>query len=152
MSVRDTGIGMDANGLARLFKPFSQADSSTTRRFGGTGLGLSITRHLVSMMGGEIGVTSALGVGSEFWTEIPLRVADAGIPATAQPTPTTSGDMHPLAGIRILVVDDVAVNVKVAQHILKRHGAVVTTSFTGADALERLRLTPNGYDIVLMDV
>jgi PAS domain S-box-containing protein len=152
MTVRDTGIGMDAKGLARLFKPFSQADSSTTRRFGGTGLGLSITRHLVDMMGGEIRVTSTLGVGSEFWAEIPLQVADAGIRTTVQATPTNSGDTLPLAGARILVVDDVVVNLKVAQHILKRHGAVVTTSGTGADALERLRLTPNGYDIVLMDV
>ena len=152
LSVRDTGIGIGTEGLARLFKPFSQADTSTTRRFGGTGLGLSIAGRFVNLMGGEIGVTSTVGVGSEFWVEIPLRAADAQIPGVLQATPANCGDTKPLAGVRILVVDDDQVNLKVAQHILKRHGAVVTTSGTGADALARLRHAPNGYDIVLMDV
>jgi hypothetical protein len=152
LSVRDTGIGIGTEGLARLFKPFSQADTSTTRRFGGTGLGLSIAGRFVNLMGGEIGVTSTVGVGSEFWVEIPLRAADAQIPGVLQATHANCGDTKPLAAVRILVVDDNQVNLKVAQHILKRHGAVVTTSGTGADALARLRHAPNGYDIVLMDV
>ena len=155
LSVRDTGIGMDANGLARLFRPFSQADASTTRRFGGSGLGLSITRRLVEMMGGEIGVTSTVGVGSEFCVDVPLRVADAGHPlierALAATLPTSLG-ARSLSGAKILVVDDSEINCEVAQHILHGHGATVAITHSGAEALERLRQDPTAFEIVLMDV
>ncbi len=157
LSVQDSGIGMDAKGLARLFRPFTQADTSTTRRFGGTGLGLSITRRLVELMGGEIAVTSTVGVGSEFWVEVPLRVADAdaahplikrALPASRQ----NSAGTRSLAGAKILLVDDNYINCEVAQHILQGQGATVATSNTGAEALERLRRDPNAFEIVLMDV
>ena len=155
LSVRDTGIGMDGNGLARLFKPFSQVDASTTRRFGGTGLGLSITRRLVDMMGGEIGVNSTVGVGSEFWVEVPLCVAAAADPLIERALPSipdSSPGTGRLSGAKILVVDDSDINREVAQHILRAQGATVTTSSTGAEALARLRQDPNGFDVVLMDV
>ncbi len=94
--VRDTGIGIDPIVMERLFTPFTQADASTTRRFGGTGLGLSIARRFVDLMGGEIGVTSTVAVGSTFWFEIPLELAaDVGAP---------SNDLS-LPGLRILVAD-----------------------------------------------
>ena len=73
-TVEDSGIGMEPEALARLFTPFTQADASTTRRFGGTGLGLSITSRFIELMGGEIGVTSTVGVGSQFWIDVPLRI------------------------------------------------------------------------------
>src|SRR5450631_3539674 len=91
--VADTGIGIEPGACERLFTPFTQADASTTRRFGGTGLGLSIARRFVELMGGEIGVTSTLGVGSTFWIEIPFRIAP-----DVDATLTTSG-------LHILVLD-----------------------------------------------
>jgi two-component system, sensor histidine kinase and response regulator len=100
--VRDSGIGIPAERLAKLFTPFMQVDSSTTRKFGGTGLGLSIARHLVELMGGSCGVTSQLGVGSNFWFTLRVGIATAG--AASRPTPAA------IRGRRILVVDDNSVN------------------------------------------
>lgn len=91
--VKDTGIGIEASACSRLFTPFTQADASTTRRFGGTGLGLSIARRFVELMGGEIGMTSTLGAGSNFWFEVPLRIA-----------PYIDGTLR-TAGLRVLIVD-----------------------------------------------
>jgi PAS domain S-box-containing protein len=92
-TVQDTGIGIEPAALERLFTPFTQADASTTRRFGGTGLGLSIARRFIELMGGEIGVTSSVGAGSTFWIEIPLRIA------------RDIDDALAARGLRILIAD-----------------------------------------------
>ncbi|MEY4754477.1 MAG: hypothetical protein RJA44_2152, partial [Pseudomonadota bacterium] len=107
-TVSDSGIGMTPEQLARLFKPFSQADTSTTRRYGGTGLGLSIVKRLAELMGGRVGVASVVGQGSRFWIELPLQVADAALPAPSGPHGATgqagaTGQIRPL---HILVAED----------------------------------------------
>ena len=147
--VRDTGIGMDADALQRIFQPFVQADAGTTRRFGGTGLGLSIVRRLVGMMGGRIEVDSQPGAGSEFRVELPCVKADPGAPDRGR-DPALPDDV--LAGHTILVVDDADINRDVARRILERKGARVRLAGDGAQAVEQLSLPGHGIDLVLMDV
>ncbi len=169
-AVRDTGIGIDAPTQARLFSPFTQADASTTRRYGGTGLGLSIVRQLARMMDGDVGLSSRPGEGSEFWVDVTMALPDAVAqqiestePATDFDAPMTDDDgtVRPrvdsvrerwLAGVRVLVVDDSDINREVARRLLEREGAQVDTSENGVQALERLRAGPAAYDAVLMDV
>lgn len=143
-AVIDTGIGIEAQVLDRIFAPFTQADTSTTRRFGGTGLGLSIVKQLTELMGGEIGVASTPGKGSDFWVVLPLEIADDT--ATAAPAQAD------LADIRVLVVDDSPVNLLVCQSILVRAGAEVSLAKDGREAVEKLRADPAAFDVVLMDV
>jgi PAS domain S-box-containing protein len=129
-SVRDSGIGIAPQSLQRLFKPFEQADGSTTRRFGGTGLGLAISRSLVELMGGQIGVDSVIGQGSNFWFTLPLVPASA-LPSV--PTPVV------LAGRRVLVVDDNATNREIVEHHAQAGGMQVECAIDGVDALARAR-------------
>jgi PAS domain S-box-containing protein len=161
VEVEDTGIGIEPAALGRLFAPFTQADASTTRRFGGTGLGLSIARHLVELMGGEIGVNSRVAEGSTFWFEIPLRLAQHDDAARSEPGtrdrsshPTDAGSPHTqwLAGVRMLVVDDSDVNLEVARHILEKQGATVITRSDGEAAVDYVRTQHRQLDLVLMDV
>jgi CheY-like chemotaxis protein len=143
--VRDTGMGIAQTTLATLFQPFVQADSSTTRHFGGTGLGLSIVRRLVELMGGEIGVSSEVGVGSRFNFTLPLKTAEA-IPAE----PRIPSD----AGGRILIVDDNLTNQRVLSAQLIHAGYSVTTVSSGAAALEELKAAiaaEHRFDMVITD-
>ena len=144
-SVSDTGIGLSPAQLAKLFQPFTQAEASTTRRFGGTGLGLSICKRLVEMMGGEIGAESREGEGSVFQVRLTLPLAAA--PENAPVADEVSGD---IAGIRLLVVDDNPTNRLVACAILGAVGAVVETANDGLDGLDALRRQV--FDAVLMDI
>ncbi len=146
VSIRDTGIGMDAETVSRLFEAFTQADASTTRRFGGTGLGLAICRRLVEMMGGAIGVESEPGKGSRFWFTVCLQGAHA------DPEPAT---LHPLNGVNVLVVDDNETNRRILQYQiagwhLNDGGSVAS----GAEALAELRRaaeTGRPVDIAILD-
>ena len=146
LSVKDTGIGIAPEVQQHIFDPFSQADTSTTRRFGGTGLGLSICKRLAELMGGRIAVSSVLGEGATFTVELPLQAA-AAAPATA---PEAFRATQPPPGLDILVVDDHPVNQKVAQLLLEKAGHRVAIARDGEEALERTR--DQAFDVVLMDM
>lgn len=145
IEVRDTGIGINPATQASLFRPFIQADASTTRRYGGSGLGLAICRGLAQSMGGSIGVESRLGEGSTFWVELPFdtRVSDAAVAfeAPASHAGRFSG--------RVLVVEDNPVNQVVAREMLERLGVAVDCVADGEQAVRSARA--HDYDLVLMD-
>jgi two-component system sensor histidine kinase/response regulator len=147
--VRDTGIGITPEDQERLFQPFEQADMSITRRFGGTGLGLAISRHLARMMGGEVGVVSQPGQGSSFWFSVRLQKGSALPPAPTSALPAAAAG-SPLAGQRVLMVEDNQVNQEVAGELLREAGLVVDLAGNGAEALTLAR--SNDYALILMDV
>jgi CheY-like chemotaxis protein len=146
-AVVDTGIGVAEDARQRLFEPFSQADSSTTRRYGGTGLGLAICKRLVEAMGGTIGAESEPGQGSTFWFTIPLREAAA----TPAPPPVASGPepTAPIRPLRVLVAEDNRVNQMVIVRLLEKVGHRVDVAANGHETLSALALA--SYDLVLMD-
>jgi signal transduction histidine kinase/HPt (histidine-containing phosphotransfer) domain-containing protein/FixJ family two-component response regulator len=148
-SVRDTGIGLSQPQLDTIFDKFTQADPSTTRRYGGTGLGLTICKLLVEMMGGTIGAASEPGKGSTFWFELDLaRAGSVPAPAIACSAPQ-AGAAAPLAGYRILAVDDNPVNLQVVSHMLGRLGADVDLAENGRVAVHMFLARP--YALILMD-
>ena len=145
VEVSDTGIGIDPRSQARIFESFSQADSSTTRRYGGTGLGLAISKRIVGLMGGEIGVTSMPREGSTFWFTVALGVSRAGGLA---PAPA------PLAAVRALVVDDNPTNRMILTGQLASLGMACEAEPDGDGALARLgraAAAGKGYDLVVLD-
>ena len=144
--VSDTGIGMSPEVRRNLFQPFSQGDSSMSRRYGGTGLGLTISRHLVRMMGGDIAVESAPGAGSRFRFELPFGVQEdfgATRPGDGPPGSTGLEDVH------LLVVEDNPINREIATELLQRAGARVSHAGDGQQALDML--ARHRFDAVLMD-
>ena len=150
--VRDTGIGIAEDQITRLFKPFSQADISTTRNYGGTGLGLSISKQLAELLGGEIGVDSTPGEGSVFWFTI---AAEEGDPANIADPKDRSETVYLLADLierplRILVADDNHINQKVAMAMLASLERTVDVVGNGLEAAEAVMRSP--YDVILMDI
>ena len=150
--VEDTGIGIAAEQLPRLFTAFEQADHSITRRYGGTGLGLALTQRLARLMGGDAGVESHPGVGSTFWLTVCLRRGEPAPTANAAAfSRVLQADQIPdCAGRRLLLVEDEPINREVTLGLIADLGLVVDTAENGAEALERAR--QNRYDIVLMDM
>jgi PAS domain S-box-containing protein len=164
-TVRDTGIGIPPDRLNRLFKAFSQVDTSTTRRFGGTGLGLAISKRLCELMGGGVHVESTPGFGSAFHFTIQAQVPSnnvtatpiAAVPAEERPQLVQAADTHvPMhtpavaRGLRVLLVEDNRVNQALAIALLKKKGCTIRLAEDGRRALEVLRV--DDFDLVLMDV
>ena len=145
-AVRDTGIGIPAAQQARVFEAFSQADSSTTRRFGGTGLGLTICARLVELMGGRIWLESAEGQGSCFFFCLPLQASPAATEVSVPPTRAPSG----VRTLRVLLVEDHPVNQMLATTLLKKWGHTVVLAQNGQEAVDLFGT--QRWDMVLMDM
>ena len=150
--VEDTGIGMSPDAMSRLFSKFSQADTSTTRRFGGTGLGLSICRQLVELMGGSIQVESEVGVGSRFTVELPIdRVAaQAQVEAPRTDSAASKLDDQASRDIRVLAAEDNDVNQLVLKTLLSQVGIDPVIVANGLQAVEAWRT--GDFDLILMDI
>ncbi|NGZ26968.1 MAG: PAS domain S-box protein [Magnetococcales bacterium] len=151
-SVKDTGIGMNEVERTRLFRPFSQGDVSTTRKYGGSGLGLAICHRLVGLMGGSIQVESTPGVGTTFFFDVPFAMVEEGQALVGQtPRPALETDwLSVLKGKRALLVEDNLLNQQVAIEFLEKAGMDVHCALQGEEAIIMVAVAP--YDIVLMDV
>ena len=151
--VIDTGIGIDDEAQSRLFRSFEQADNSMTRKYGGTGLGLAISKRLVELMGGTIGVESALGQGSTFWFVIPFKKHEhsAASPApTFSPSPAEQRLQAKYTGTRILLAEDEPITQEVSRGLLEDAGLVVDLAEDGQKALALAQR--NRYALILMDM
>ncbi len=145
--VVDSGPGVSGEMIDRLFKPFSQVDGTFSRRFGGTGLGLSICKRLVETMGGQIGVNTAPGKGSDFHFSLPLKTPEfSSIPGLSSPAFLSANG----ASLRVLVVDDDAINRKLIRRMLEKVGATVEVAESGLAAIENFRRT--AFDLIFMDL
>jgi len=149
-SVIDTGIGIPQEALERLFTPFTQADSSVTRKFGGTGLGLSICNRLAGLMGGNISVESSEGAGSCFHVTLPFQTRQAGTLPQEEPLQANTSPGWQGTPLTILLVDDSQTSQIMAANLLRHFDHRVETAENGADALEQWR--KDSFDIILMDI
>ncbi|MEI7430830.1 MAG: response regulator [Betaproteobacteria bacterium] len=150
--VQDTGIGIPQEAVSRMFMPFEQADKSTTRKYGGTGLGLAITKRIAELMGGEVGVTSTLGVGSTFWISVCLPKRERR--SETRPK-LAEAESEQLIRLRhhakiVLLVDDEPSNLEIAKLYLEEAGLVIHCAENGADAVSKVQ--HNSYALILMDM
>lgn len=148
VTVTDTGIGISEGACQRLFQSFSQADGSTTRKYGGTGLGLAICKRLIELMGGTIGVSSHVGQGSCFWFSLTLRKL-AGAPSSPEVSPAA------LAGLRVMIVDDKPVNRRILELMTRKWGMLPTLVADGPEAIGLLTRDPEHppqFELALLDV
>jgi PAS domain S-box-containing protein len=149
--VCDTGIGITTEQLGRLFEPFTQADASTTRRFGGTGLGLAISRTLARLMGGELSACSSAGAGAVFKLVCPLPEASSA--QTRSLAPSRRAEVPDrIKGKRVLVAEDNSVNQLLARVLLQKAGVEVTLVGDGQQAVDAVLAAPAAFDAVLMDI
>ncbi len=146
-AVKDTGIGITPAQQAGLFKPFTQADTSTTRKYGGTGLGLAISNRLIEMMGGQIRIDSQAGHGSTFWFSIALKKGSPDVLNKLE----VAADLH---GVRVLIVDDNATNRTLLHHQVIAWGMLPSSAASGAEALEKLHAaaTQEPFSVALLDM
>jgi PAS domain S-box-containing protein len=148
IAIVDTGIGISADRLPELFSRFTQADTSTTRRYGGTGLGLTISQRLTQLMGGDLTLRSTPGQGSEFGFALPLPAADPASAAAVEPVPDAA---EPRASLKILLAEDNRINQKVAISLLEKAGHQVHAVSSGEAAIEAIAADER-FDLVLMDM
>ncbi len=146
-SVKDTGIGLTEQEIVKLFKSFQQANESTTRKFGGTGLGLAISKELIQQMGGEVGVDSEVGKGSDFWFTLRLK-RGAGVKFSAKEP--AAGETKLMRGARVLLADDNEINREIALELLQGVGLSVVAVADGQEVLDKL--AAEKFDAVVMDV
>lgn len=152
-SVKDTGIGIDKEQMKKLFQPFSQADSSTTRKYGGTGLGLVISKQLAELMGSEIFIQSRVSEGSEFSFELLLPYGDKSKiddMSSAKSIEEYTSEIKKLAGSKILLVDDNEMNQKIVLGLLAESGIIIESAHDGQEAVEKFKT--GLYELILMDL
>ncbi len=147
--IEDSGVGIPQKSIGRLFKPFSQADASTSRVFGGTGLGLSISKYLVERMGGTIGVSSTEGKGSTFWFTVRLPLAEKFNHKDEESEQHFASHLGKLGPVRILVAEDLPINQVIASKLLEKMGFSVEIASNGKEAVKAMIERP--FDLILMD-
>ena len=149
-AVADTGPGIPRERQSELFQRFAQVDASVTRKFGGTGLGLAICKGLAEAMGGAVGLESELGKGSRFWVEIPCSLPPTASPLPAENVGSLPGSIDALAGMRLLIADDLAANRELVRQVVQSCGVVVVEARGGAEAASMAE--SEEFDFIVLDV